>query len=207
MDSTGKWRIPFATEEADHAQVKRSSATPFPRTEPASNRPQLLHLAKHRPRVRFRGPGGRRGVAVARRLGGPAARAKAVSATPRAGGSAQASGGGLDPDPPGPADAPGPDAATGVAGKAREQPGGLRLQPVLRSVPAMAAETRSGAAAGAPRQREDVRGLRRGHDSDSPPPDRRSSARRRVRGGAGRQQLHLRRGHARAGPTELDRFA
>jgi hypothetical protein len=40
--STGKWRIPVATEEADHAQVEGSSAATFARTEPASDCPQLL---------------------------------------------------------------------------------------------------------------------------------------------------------------------
>ena len=47
LDSTDKWRLPVVTEEADHAQVKGSSAAPFPRTEPAPDRPQLLHFAKH----------------------------------------------------------------------------------------------------------------------------------------------------------------
>ncbi len=42
-----------AGEEADHAQVEGSSAAPFPRTEPASDRPQLFHFPKHRRR-----PGG-----------------------------------------------------------------------------------------------------------------------------------------------------
>ena len=49
MDSTGKWRFPpVATDEADHAQVERGSAAPFPRIEPASDRPQLFHLAENR---------------------------------------------------------------------------------------------------------------------------------------------------------------
>ena len=49
LDSTGKLRLPVATEGADHAQVEGSSAAPFPQTEPAPDRPQLFHLAKHRP--------------------------------------------------------------------------------------------------------------------------------------------------------------
>ena len=56
--STGKWRIPAATEKADHAQVEGSTAAPFPRDEPATDRPQLFDLAKHRPRLRFRRRGG-----------------------------------------------------------------------------------------------------------------------------------------------------
>jgi transposase len=46
-DSTGKWRIPAATEKADHAQVEGSTAAPFPRDEPAPDCPQLFPLAKH----------------------------------------------------------------------------------------------------------------------------------------------------------------
>ena len=47
LDSTGKWRILVATEKADHAQVERSSGPPVSRTEPASDRPQVFHLAEH----------------------------------------------------------------------------------------------------------------------------------------------------------------
>jgi hypothetical protein len=68
-DSTGKWRIPAATEKADHAQVEGSTAAPFPRDEPASDRPQLFGLAKHGSRLRFRRPVRWRNVAAARRLG------------------------------------------------------------------------------------------------------------------------------------------
>src|ERR1017187_8237978 len=56
-DSTGKWRIPAATEKADDAQIEGSTAAPFPRDEPASDRPQLFGLAKHGSRLRFRRPG------------------------------------------------------------------------------------------------------------------------------------------------------
>ena len=126
---------------------------------------------------------------------------------PAPGDLAETSGAGLDADPPRAADAQGPDPAAGLAGGPREQPGRLWLQPLLRSLPAVVEEARPGAAPGASRRREDVRRLRRGHDSDSRPGERRGAPRRRVRGGAGRQQLHLRRGHDRAGSAELDRFA
>src|ERR1017187_202975 len=85
---------------------------------------------------------------------------------------AETYGAGLGEGPPGPADAQGSDAATGLAGGSREPPGRLRLQPILRFVPAVAEEARPGAAARAPRRREDVRGLRRSHDSDSRSEDR-----------------------------------
>src|ERR1039457_1162567 len=72
--SRGNWtplvvENPVATEEADHAQVEGSSAAPFPRTEPAPDRPQLFPLAKHCPRIRVRCPSGRRNVAAAGGLG------------------------------------------------------------------------------------------------------------------------------------------
>src|SRR6266436_4547781 len=131
VDSTDKWRLPVATEEADHAQVEGSSAAPFPRTEPAPDCPH------------------------------------AVSASARSRGLAETSGAGLGADPSRVADAQGSDPATGLAGGPREQPRRLRLQPLLRSLPAMVKETRPGVAPGASRRREDVRGLRRGHHSDS----------------------------------------
>src|SRR5271168_553543 len=93
-DSTGKWRIPAATEKADHAQVEGSTAAAFPRDEPAPDRPQLFGLAKHRSRLRFRRPVGGRKVAVAGRLGQPKDRRNAVSRAARARGLAQASGAG-----------------------------------------------------------------------------------------------------------------
>src|SRR4051812_10369779 len=40
-------------------QAERSSAAPLPRTEPASNRPQLFDFPEHRPRVRIRRASGR----------------------------------------------------------------------------------------------------------------------------------------------------
>src|ERR1019366_2515612 len=98
-DSTGKWRILAATEKADHAQVEGSTAAAFPRDEPASDRPQLFGLTKHRSRLRFRRRGGWRKVAAARGL-------------------AQASGAGLDRYPPGTQDPQEPDPATDLAGKA-----------------------------------------------------------------------------------------
>src|SRR3954471_18593721 len=122
-----KWRLPVATEEADHAQVEGSSAAPFPRTEPASDRPRLFHFPKHGPRICVCRASGRSEVAVAGGLGGPADRAGAVSAASRSLGLAEASGAGLDQGPRRPADAQGPDAATGVAGRTREQPRGLWL--------------------------------------------------------------------------------
>src|ERR1035441_6055915 len=97
-------------------------------------------------------------------------RASAVSAAARSRCLAETYGAGLGEGPPGTADAQGSDAATGLAGRTREPPGRLRLQPILRFVPAVAEEARSGAAARTPRRREDVRRLRRGHDSDSRSP-------------------------------------
>src|ERR1035438_7385206 len=51
--SRGDWtplvvENPVAPEEADHAQVEGSSAAPFARTEPASDRPQLWHFPEQR---------------------------------------------------------------------------------------------------------------------------------------------------------------
>src|SRR3954452_24882607 len=110
LDSTRKWRPLVATEEADHAQVEGSSAAPFPRTEPASDRPRLFHFPKHGPRICVCRASGRSEVAVAGGLGGPADRAGAVSAASRSLGLAEASGAGLDQGPRRPADAQGPDA-------------------------------------------------------------------------------------------------
>ena len=50
--SRGDWaplvvENPVAPEEADHAQVEGSSAAPFARTEPASDRSQLWHFPAH----------------------------------------------------------------------------------------------------------------------------------------------------------------
>jgi len=58
-------RDPVATEEADHAQVEGSSAAPFARNEPASDRSQLLDFAEHRPRVPLGRPSGQRQLAAA----------------------------------------------------------------------------------------------------------------------------------------------
>ena len=45
------WKVekPIATDEADYAQAEGSTAAPFPRIEPASDRPQLFDFTEHRP--------------------------------------------------------------------------------------------------------------------------------------------------------------
>ena len=103
--SRGDWtplkvETPVATEEADHAQVEGSSAAPFPRIEPASNRPQLLHFPEHRPRIRVGRASGRREVAVAGQLGRATDREGVVSAASGSLVLAETSGAGLDQDPP-----------------------------------------------------------------------------------------------------------
>jgi hypothetical protein len=40
---------PIATDEADYAQVERSTAAPFLGIEPASDRPHLFDFPEHRP--------------------------------------------------------------------------------------------------------------------------------------------------------------
>ena len=65
----------------------------------------------------------------------------------------------MDADPSRVTDAQGPDAAVGLAGGPREQPRRLWLQPLLRPLPAVVKEARHGAAPGASRRREAVRGI------------------------------------------------
>ena len=77
---------------------------------------------------------------------------------------------GLRRYPPRAADQQARDPATALGGVPREAPGRLPLQPLLRSVPAMAAQAGSRAAAGASGRREAVCRLRRRHDSHLLPP-------------------------------------
>ena len=90
------------------------------------------------------------------------------------------------------------DFATAVGGIPAGQPGRLSLLALLRAVPALAFEARRGAAAGAQSGREDVRRLGGRDDSGLRPAHRPSLAGAVVRGRAGRQLLHLGRGHARS---------
>ena len=72
--------------------------------------------------------------------------------------------------------------------------GGVRLQPVLRDLPALGAEAQAVDAPGAPGGREDLRRLLGQAAPPRGPEDRRGDPGRAVRGRARGEQLHLRRG-------------
>ena len=83
------------------------------------------------------------------------------------------------------------------------QPAWLRLQPLLRVVRALEPKSGCGAAPGAPRRREDVRGLGRRHHPAPRPAHRRDHAGLVVRRRSRRQHVHLCARHAQPGSGQL----
>ena len=113
---------------------------------------------------------------------------------------------GLADDPPRAA-AHGRDAVAAVGGVSGRSPRRLRLQPVLRALPALGGAADACHAPAPCRWREDIRRLRGGDAGGDRPEDRRdtpgAALRRRARG----LELHLRRGELDAGIVGLDRLA
>ena len=128
----------------------------------------------------------------------------AVSASANAGGDQTAAG--LHQSAPGVEVQSQRDAAVAVGGIQGGPTRRRQLQLVLRSVSGLGAPSGCGVAAGSPGRRENVRRSRRRHHRHHRSRNRRSPGRLHLRGGAGRQQLHLRRGHLDTGSDGLDRL-
>ena len=155
--------IHIANIKVVHAKIHRvAAASVRVGPEPRSDRSQLFDLASQRFEVPETHGSGRGQLAAAGRLGrGPAGR-DAVRTSPASLRNPSAHSGLCAPSS-GAAIQPSPDAATPVGGIPPEPSRGLRLQPLLRTLPWLAPSSGRGAPPRAQGRRKALRGLRRGY--------------------------------------------